>query len=185
MSNKIESYNVQLEGTRPLLMHRIPIDLGSTKGKRSNNYDPKKEAEAALYKNSEGQVIVPSLNILAALKQAGTDYKVPGRGKKTFKNYIYAGVGIEPFEIPLQTNGTDPRKAWEIDLQPVVVVRSRVMRSRPRFNQWGLAFIMEILDPIIQPEILKEILESAGRYQGLCDFRPLFGLFKVTGFKKA
>jgi len=181
----METYKVQLEGTRPLLMHRIPTDLGSTKGKRSNDHDPKKEAEAALYKDSKGKVIVPSLNILAALQKAGTDYKVPGKGKKTFKNYIYAGVGIEPFEIPLQTNGTDPRKAWEIDRQPVVVNRSRIMRSRPRFNQWGLMFTIAILDPIIQPETLKEILESAGRYQGLCDFRPLFGLFKVTEFNEA
>lgn len=181
----METYKVRLEGTRPLLMHRIPTDLGNTKGKRGDKHDPQEEAEAALYKDNEGNIVMPSLNILASLKKAGTDYKVPGKGKKTFKNYIYAGVGIEPFEIPLLTDGKDPCEAWEIDLRPVVVNRSRITRSRPKFAKWALEFVIEILDPIIQPETLKEILESAGRYQGLCDFRPMFGLFKVAEFEES
>ena len=42
----------------------------------------------------------------------------------------------------------------------------------------------EILDPIITPSALKEILIDAGKYNGLLEFRPLFGLFAVETFEK-
>lgn len=44
---------------------------------------------------------------------------------------------------------------------------------------------MEIIDPIITPAVLKQIIEDAGKYNGLLDFRPLYGLFRLATFEKA
>jgi len=177
----IETYKVRIEGTRPLLMHRIS-DLDNGNSKRGKQHDPEKEAAAAVYRDAEGNIVVPMLNVLSALRKAAVDFRVAGKGKKTFKDYIYAGIRIEPMEIPLEyePNGDKP---WAVDLRPVVVNRSRVMRARPRFDKWALEFMVQIVDPIISADSFGAILEAAGRYVGLCDFRPLFGLFQVTKFE--
>ncbi len=157
-------------------MHN-PVAVGRPSG-RKTVFDPEEDAKEALYLDKDGIVIVPSLNVLSMLRAAGADLKVPGKGKKTFKGYIYAGLNIEPYNIPLIYSGE-----YEIDQRPVTV-SGRVMRARPKFDPWALEFKIAIVDEIIHSTHLKDILAMGGRYQGLCDFRPLFGLFNVTKFEK-
>jgi len=180
----VESYRVRIRGTRPLLMHSPASLLNDGKGKRSSaKPDPRTEAEKALYRDPNGKICVPAYVIKATIREAAKDYKVPGRGKKTFRDFVRAGILVEPEYIPLKTNG-DPEKAWKIDLRPVVVQKSRILRARPRFDEWELEFTVHIVDPIIRGENLREFLETAGRFYGICDFRPEFGLFEVVEFEK-
>jgi len=175
MNRWIESFDVEIHGTRPLLMHHIS-GLGENKG-RSAKYDSQEDAEAALYKSTNGEIIVPAINLLSCLRMAGVDFKVPGKGRRTYKNYIYSGIEISPADIPLTHGG------YEIDIRPVTIQKARILRSRPRFDEWSLRFQLDILDPIITNNAVKEIMYSAGRFIGLCDFRPLFGLFEITKFE--
>lgn len=177
-----EIYKVEIRGIRPLLMHSCDSMLDETNktATRSKKYDLKTEAEKALYRDESGRIIVPSFCILSCLREAAKNYQIPGKGKRTFKNYIFAGIKIEPENIPLISDD-----GWSVDLKTVVVNRSRVVRARPRFDNWGLEFTVEIVDPIITPEVLRQIIEDAGKYNGLLDFRPLYGLFEVVKFEKA
>lgn len=170
----MEKYNVRIKGERALLMNVCRLEANT---QRSKDYNPEKEAEKAVYRDAEGNIGIPSLCILSCLRESAKNFRVPGRGRKTFKDYIYAGLRIEPEFIPLITENE-----YEIDLRPVVVQRSRVMRARPKFNDWELEFVIEIIDPIITSDSLKHIIVDAGKYNGLLDFRPLFGLFKVEAF---
>ena len=177
-----EKYKVEIRGTRPLLMNSCKSMLEERENKLSRGIKeitPKEEAEKLLYLDKEGKFIMPSLTILACLRKSAVNFKVPGRGKKTYKDFIYAGVRIEPENIPLITEN-----GWEADLQAVVIGGGRVIKARPRFNEWKLNFEAEILDVIITPATLKEILTDAGKFNGLLDFRPLFGLFEVKEFEK-
>jgi len=181
----IEQIRVRVEGLRPLLMHS-PAAMEVKPERKGVQIDPRKEAEAGLYRDENGRICVPAICVLAAMREAAKEYKVPGRGKKSFRDYVFSGLRITPEMIPLQVpNGQDPENAWKVDLRPVVVQKSRIMRARPKFDEWALEFEVEILDPIIRPANVKEFLEAAGKYIGLCDFRPLFGLFKVTKFEVA
>jgi len=175
-----EKCNVILKGTRALLMNSCQFMLEEQETKRAReNMSKKQEAERLLYKDKEGNVVVPSLNILACIKDSAVNFKVPGRGKKTFKSFVYAGLRIEPDNIPvISSNG------WEVDLKSVVIGSARIIKARPKFIEWKLEFQIEILDPIITPSVLKDILSDAGKYNGLLDFRPLFGLFSVETFEK-
>lgn len=176
-----ETYKVRIEGIRPLLMHSCSsmLETDSNKPNRSKEHDPAKDAEKALYKDKSGKIVVPAFCLLSCLRESGKDYPVPGKGKKTHKNFIYSGVKIEPENIPLESvNG------YEVDLKTVVIQRSRIVRARPRFDTWALEFTMEIVDPIITSPTLKTMLKDAGKYKGMLDFRPLYGLFKVTTFEK-
>jgi len=177
-----ETYSVELTGTRPLLQHSCKnmIEDGEKPAGRNKEHIPLEEAESALYKDSKGNIIVEAKSILACLRTVAVNYKIPGRGKKTFKDFVYAGVQIDPLEIPLISKG-----GWELDKQVVVVNRSRIVRARPRFDDWKLRFNAELVDPIIRGTDLKQFFMDAGKYNGLLDFRPLYGLFELTHFEKA
>jgi len=173
-----EVYSVRIVGTRPLLMH-APVELESKpKLRRGEHLDPKVEAEKYLYKDEKGNIVIPSVNIKACIRDAGANYKVSGR-RSTFKSMIKAGLDIQPFpHVPLEHD------AWVVDIRPVVVQRARILRARPRFDKWALEFEIINKDPtVIHADTLKKILEDAGKYYGLGDFRPEFGLFKVEKFE--
>lgn len=177
-----ETYKIRIKGTRPLLMNSCRSMIEEKENNLSRGkkkLTPKEEAEKLLYLDEKGGLVVPSICLLACLRKSATNFKVPGRGKKTFKDFIYSGVKIEPKDISLISED-----GWEPDLQAVVIGRGRVIKSRPRINKWELSFEAEILDVIITPSTLKEILVDAGKYNGLLDFRPLYGLFEVVEFEK-
>jgi len=180
---EVEEFVVRIRGIRPLLMNN-PEAIELESKRKGKKLDPKEEAEHRLYKDPNGIICVPARNIKACIRDAAKEYKVPGKGKKTFKDYIKAGIIIEPEFVPIITNGVDPEKAWKIDKSFVVVQGSRILRARPRFDNWELEFTVKIIDPIIRPENLKEFLETAGKYVGLCDYRPEYGLFEVIKFEK-
>jgi hypothetical protein len=175
---EVEKYIVEIKGTRPLLMH-APIGLeDSPKRRRGEHLSPEKEAEMYLYKDEKGNIVIPSLNIKAMLRDAGRNYKIRGRNM-TYGAAIRAGVDIEPYPyIPLIHNG------WKVDIRPVVVQRSRILRARPRFDEWGLRFTIVNKDPqVLLRDTMKRIVVDAGKWIGLGDFRPEFGLFEVVKFE--
>ena len=78
-------------------------------------------------------------------------------------------------------------KTWDYeDLRPVVLQRTRVPRLRPAMHKgWTLKFFITVLDAeYVSEGFLHDILSSAGRFCGLCDFRPKFGRFNVTHFER-
>jgi len=172
---QIKTFRVTIVGIRPMLQHS-PSGIGEKTG-RSKDYDPIKEAESYLYKNKEGKISFPAINILSCIREAASDYKVAGKGKKTYKTYIYSGVSISPEMIPMENDG------WEPDIRPCVIGTARVLRSRPKFDNWSLSFTLSRLDEIINVDDLRDIISAAGRYKGLGDFRPLFGLFEIKSFE--
>jgi hypothetical protein len=145
--------------------------------KKVSNYDPEKKAEAVLYRDTNENICIPGMNILGTLRDAARDHKAPGKGKRSLKQYILSGIRITPDMIPITPQD------FTIDARPVVVQRNRVMRWRPKFDDWTLKFQIEIIDPgTISPTTLRNVLEDAGKFIGICDFRPLFGTFSVVHF---
>ena len=80
-------FNVEIEGTRPMLMHSTAGMLRSSDS-RGVRLTPAQEAEESLYKDKDGNVIIPGFNLISAMKEAASDFKVGGKGKKTYKQYI-------------------------------------------------------------------------------------------------
>ena len=183
---KIEKYQVEIKGTRPLLMN-APNSFG-TKKRRSEVEDPEEEAKKRLYRDPyTGKICIPAINIEAMLRDAGRNYKMQGR-RATYSAYIKSGIRVEPEYIPLKVPNDDPEKAWKIDARIVSVQRksSKVIRYRPRFDHWGLEFTIINYDPdILKRDMVERILVDAGKWYGLCDYRPRFGLFEIVKFEVA
>jgi len=173
-----EKINATICGISPLLQHRFDDTQSTTDAKKQGRqYDAQTDAENALYKNEKGEVCQPSSHIENTMIKAATDFQLAGKGKKTYKDLVKGSVFIEPLLIPHKIQD------WVIDKQNVVIQRSRIVRARPRLDNWELSFTINIIDERLTPSIAKQILEEAGQSRGIGDFRPRFGRFKVKKFE--
>jgi len=174
--------HIAIEGTSPLLMHRFPMDGADNPGKKRTGVPKwKEEAEASLYRDEKGQIYQPANHLECCLKEAAKSFKVSGRRGATYSKLVASTILIRPEAIPHLI--TD----YEIDSRPVVVQRARVIRYRPIFFKWALKFQIDLHDDQLPIEVFKEILDHAGQYVGIGDYRPgkggKFGRFMVTEFK--
>lgn len=166
---------VEVKGLSPLILNRFFVEKDK-KSMRKKVYVPEDEAEKKTYRTEKGELYIPCTHFKASMVKASTDFKMVG--KKTYKEYIKAGIIITPIEIILD------QQEYEIHEEPVVIARVRVMSWRPKIKEWTCKFIIEIIDEeMINQSTLKEILESAGKYKGVGDHRPEFGRFEVVEFK--
>lgn len=182
------AFLVEIKGTKPLIMHSTRGMIEAPKNNRGGKLQPKNEAELCLYKNDDGKIIIPSDVIMGVIKNSASDFKAPGKGKKTFKRYVDSGLEIN-------TDAEIYPQQWVIDSRSVVIQRSRVIRNRPRFDNWNAKFIINVLDPETWIDVydktyggganIRDILIAAGKFKGICDFRPRFGRFEVVKFEPA
>lgn len=164
---------MKIKGIAPLLMNRFFVDLKESKrGKKV--YDAKEEAEKKTYRNSEDKLYLPNKHFKASMIKASTDFKMSG--KKSYKDYVKSGIFITPEEIVLD------QQEYIIHQEPVVIQRARVMSWRPKFKEWSCEFEIEITDDMLNPSTIKEILEMAGKYKGVGDYRPEYGRFTIEKF---
>jgi hypothetical protein len=79
-------------------------------------------------------------------------------------------------------------REWEyVDRRRVMIQRNGITRHRPAvYAGWKVAMSFQVLIPeYINPQLLNETIQSAGRLVGVGDFRPTFGRFNVTKFSVA
>lgn len=173
------SVDVKIVGTQPLLQNKFP-EAPEVKSKRKVGSDtigdPRGEAETKLYRTN-GVIYQPGIHIEAALTRAAADYQIVGRRKKTYKSLVASCVRVKPEAIPHEI------QKWDVDSRRVVVIRAGIVRHRPRFEKWALAFAIEVADSSLSPETLQEILEEAGKNHGIGDYRQRFGRFRIEKFQ--
>ncbi len=168
-------YKVKVEGKAPLLMNRFSVEEKTT-SRAKKVYVAEDEAEKKTYRTEDGKLFLPSTHFKAAMVKAATDFKMTGR--KSYKEYVKAGLFIDETEIVLD------QQKYEIFACPVVIQRARVMSWRPMFKEWSCQFTIEIADEMLNANMVKEILETAGRFKGVGDFRPEHGRFIVKSWTK-
>lgn len=66
------------------------------------------------------------------------------------------------------------------DTRIMTVMRSKILRTRPRFDQWKIEFELRYNEEKIDIETIINAIEYAGMYVGLCDSRPKYGKFVAT-----
>lgn len=171
---------VEIEGITPLLQNKY-IEPQEIPQKKGEAHDSPELVPYKLHKNDKGEIVVPSESIMRAMETVAGEFKVEGMKKATYKNLLPGNIYIEPEGIKIEP------QSYVIDKRPVVnpVTRGRIMRYRPKFEKgWRLAFIIHVFDDRIKKEVLKHILEEAGRRVGIGDGRRIgMGRFIVTKFE--
>lgn len=76
-----------------------------------------------------------------------------------------------------------PAKLFELDcykdFRTVKVQQSKVLRCRPIFNDWHCEVELWYDETRLDEAELLQIVEYAGRFIGVCDYRPKFGRFSA------
>ena len=132
MTNEWRKVEVEIEGTSPLLMHSAEGMTGNpVKKNPAQQYNAVEDAEKVAYRNKSGELFIPARCIKACIVNGSSWYKI---GKKSAKPIIAGCTRIEPYDVGLGT------KKYEVDLRPVVIQKSRIMRARPRLDSWKVKF---------------------------------------------
>lgn len=176
----MKKVEVKIKGIVPLLQNRFVGEEDESASQRTGVVDRSEDWRNALYSDEKIGIYEPSEHVWGSMIKAASNFQIPGRGKKTYKDLIKSGIVLEPDKIPLGKKEPD-----EIDKRPVVIRGSRILRQRPMMKEgWKLSFSVNILDEQLQPEVVKRILVHAGKYIGIGDFRPRFGRFEVIEFEE-
>jgi hypothetical protein len=180
---------VTVKGITPLLMNRfteaneVAVSSGTratfaTSGKRGT---PREQAEPKAYADKEGTLYVPGPNIFAAIIAAGVFHKA-GKSKLTTQKSSLIPAGLMVIDLVCSL-GT---KEWEVDSRSVVIPSTggRIMCHRPRVDDWSLSFTIDLDETMFAPDLIRAIIDDAGKKIGLGDYRPSrkgpFGRFVVT-----
>ena len=186
----LQSFKATLTGVRPLLMHNGQMadptnpmtrelkEFTKKKGKTDADHAEIKMLEwmAGLYRDDNGKIAITEDMLLGCVIGGARAAK---KGKQA-----QAGIlGAQPF-FPLKFKGpADPVDLFKTgkfcDYRLVVVNRMRIMRARPRFNQWSVDVELHYEDSMLNEREVLAALTTAGTSVGLGDFRPRFGRFTV------
>jgi len=188
----MKQITVEIRGTSPLLIHRFHEDSEQAKPTRRmvvQQRDPLAEATKAAYIAGDGTFYFSAFSIPNCMANAGANHKMRG-SRKTLRFIVPSAVRIQAETITI-LNGDGPAKRFEVDSRPVTIpaTKGRIMRYRPRFDVWGAKFTLLLDENALSIEDAHKLLEEAGQYIGIGDFRPEkrgpFGCFRVVHFKEA
>lgn len=197
MHNPITTWKVSIKGVAPLIQHNgnlanhfnpfvramKELQAASKRNKTDEFYRQmaKLEWNGGLYLNDKEQIILPSDVLQGCVIKAGKRLK---KGD-VVKTSIYVET-----DMTVEYNGPKDREQLFEDrrfVHQVMVVnpatRSRVLRTRPIFRDWGGTFQLSFDHEQVQPSQVRQLLDIAGRFAGLGDNRPVYGRFEVTEVK--
>ncbi len=199
-------FQVRSKGTGGLLMHngaagldtRSPANLEKAEisRKRGSNRTASDDARLAelecqvsLWLDESGAPPIPASAIRSCIETGARKVK---QGPQVREGLIVES--IDAFDYNRERLGSTIE---ELGRQaqftvPVVVQRSRVLRTRAQFRPWALTFTVEVDDELVDQSQLGAWLDIAGRRIGLGDWRPeksgSFGRFaieSITPIEKA
>ncbi len=179
MKPTYEKYNVTIKGIRPLMHHRMAIEPASKK--RKTEYIPEEEAKGALYLNDDGVPYQPAIHIEGSMITASKMFK--WKGRKTLMDVFKSSVFVSPIEIPFEI--PNDSLDYVIDKRHAKIKMARILRCRPRWDDWQFSFVITTLQPDqLSMDQLEDVLTHAGLFVGIGDFRPKFGTFEITKFEQ-
>lgn len=188
----MKTIKVEIRGVTPLLIHKFTEDTEQAKSTRRvevKQRDPREEATKNAYIAQDGTFYFNAFSIPSCMGGAGSNHKARG-SRKSLRFVVPSAVRMTTDTVTI-LNGKGPAKDFEVDSRPVTIpaTKGRIMRHRPRFDQWGAQFEMMVNDDLLSVEMAHQLLNEAGQSIGIGDFRPEkrgpFGTFRVTKFEEA
>jgi hypothetical protein len=187
---------VKLRGLSPLLMHNgrlaCPTDpwtrklaeVSKKRGKTDEDHEAIRWIEyqgAAYWDEGSEMFFLPGAMIESCL--------VDGARATKLGKAAQAGVVCVQEQCELIYPGPRTPKA-RFDAGHELYCRAKIpgrgtmtMRSRPRFDEWSVAFELQIAVAIVNPTNVSQALTTAGLAKGMGDYRPRYGRFEVESFK--
>lgn len=194
----MDSLLVEIRGTSPLLMHSDVLvnplaketkEIRAYTGKRKKTEEDLAtiaylEWRGGLYFSEKVGVYIPGQNVHSCLVEAAKNTK---SGKKAKSGLFVSGVNGEEQMKLLYEGPTTLEDLWAqgfYDARSVRIGTGKLMRYRPIFREWGLKFRVILSPEILERNEVETMIEFAGDFVGLCDYRPRFGRFQLVNIEK-
>lgn len=184
----MKNLKVTWKGTTPLIMHSCqcvnPLHPIARELKKYTSKKNKTEEDlikisdlewesGAYWKDGLG-LYMPSENVEATIKNGA---KANKKGKDIEKYVSVTDLYI-PFFYGENLTKEELIANYDYrDTRIMTVQRAKVLRTRPRFDQWSIIFNLMYDDTKIDIDTIVNAMEYAGSYVGLCDSRPKYGKF--------
>lgn len=187
----MKTFTVKIKGTTSLLQHRFGEAAEGDSGAATRSVlvtrgTPREEADKVCYRNGKGEFYFPGAAIGRLIREAGGNHKLKGT-RKSAKYAVPAAVLVLDDTIVLHTSdGAAPVKSFEVDSRPVTIpaTKGRIMRHRPRFDDWGATFTVRVNETLLPPDFVQQLITEGGQQIGIGDYRPEksgpFGTFNVV-----
>lgn len=171
----------RIEGTSAMLFHRWSVEAVEEKAKAAKGSKSKKtdNVESYIYRDDKSDVAIPSEYFRQAIIHAAKFKQDPRSPRKSAMDLFKAGIATIGELCSLGVKEPD-----YLDRRRVVIQRNGITRTRPAMLAgWKCVVNLQVLLPeYINPALMNETLQYAGRIVGVGDFRPSFGRFMVTAF---
>lgn len=191
----MKTLQVTWKGTSPLIMHSCqcvnPLHPIAREMKKYTSKKNKTEEDlikisdlewesGAYWKDGLG-LYIPAENVTATIVNGAKNFK---KGTDVQK-YVSVKELYIPFDYGENLSKEELIANYEYrDTRAMTVMRAKVMRTRPRFDQWNISFNLMYDEEKIDLDTIILALENAGKYIGLCDSRKYgYGRF-VVGIKE-
>lgn len=174
--------SVTIEGAADLLFHRWNCEAVEAKAKTAKGSKSKKsdDVETYVYRCDNGSIGLPGEYLRQSIIHAAKFRQDPRSPRKSAMDLFKAGVVCL---TPLASLG---KEQWDyLDTRRVTVQRNGINRTRPAMKiGWKATFELAVnLPEYIDRQMLREVIEQAGRLIGVGDFRPTFGRFGIVSFE--
>ena len=184
----MKTLKVIWKGTTPLIMHScqcvnplhpIAKELKKYTSKRKKTEEDlikisDLEWESGAYWKDGLGLYIPAENVEATIRNGA---KANRKGTDVEKYVSVTDLYI-PFNYGENLTKEQLIANYEYrDTRVMNVQRSKILRTRPRFDQWNITFSLMYDEDKIDLETIVNAIEYAGNYVGLCDSRPKYGKF--------
>lgn len=169
-------------GTADLLFHRWNCDAVEAKAKAAKGSAAKKsdDIESYVYRNDDDEICLPGEYLRQSIIMAAKFRQDPRSPRKSAMDLFKAAV------VPLTNLASLGTKEWDYeDRRRVTIQRNGITRIRPAMRE-GWQATVELLCNIpeyVDPTLLRQVIDDAGRLVGVGDFRPTFGRFRVDNWQ--
>jgi hypothetical protein len=190
--SKIKTATATVRGLTPgLLMHRWSENNEAEAATRLVNEDrgtAREQAERGAYRAPDGTLYVPAQCFQRMLIEAGKPHKQRS-SRSSLRWVVPAAVIVTAEAITLTDSLGRPITDFEVDSRPVVIpaTKGRVMRHRPKVEQWQATIPMEVDTDILPTAMIHQLLEEGGRRLGIGDYRPQttgpYGRFSIVSWE--
>lgn len=190
----MDQLKIEIESIGPMLMHSAtfadPLDVRTQAHKSLTSKRKKTEEDqraiakseflSSLYYDEKTGVFIPGINVESCIFEAAKLRKLGKVAKRA--------ILVSEDQIKVIYKGPkDPLDLWQspefVDARAVKVSTSKIIRYRPKFNEWSARFQLNYNPEQINREDILDVLRDAGSLIGIGDFRPRFGKFEVTVLK--
>lgn len=173
---------VTVQGSADFLFHRWNAEAVDEKAKSAKSSRSKRidDVESYVYRTDDGHLAIPGEYLRGAIIHAAKFRQDPRSPRKSAMDLFKAAIVVT---TPLASLGVID---WDyLDKRRVMIQRNGINRVRPAMRAgWRAQFdLMVLLPEYIDPNALRETIESAGRLIGIGDFRPTFGRFGIVNFE--